>query len=83
VTEGLVWSEVRSFLESPGEILERVRKQMETNEAAEELVARREDLARRLTAKQAEKDRYVRAYARGHISEDELAVHAADLKKPS
>jgi hypothetical protein len=57
-----------------------VRKKMETDEAAEELVARREGLARWLTAKQAEKDRYVRAYARGHISEDELAVYAADLK---
>jgi hypothetical protein len=31
-------------------------------------------------AKQVEKDRYVRAYAQGHISEEELAVHVIDLK---
>ena len=31
-------------------------------------------------AKQAEKDRYVRAYAQGDISEGELAVYVADLK---
>jgi site-specific DNA recombinase len=78
--EGLVWSDVRSFLESPGEVLERVREQMGSDAATEELATRREDLARRLAAKQAEKDRYVRAYAQGHISEDELAVYAADLK---
>ena len=78
--EGLVWSDVRSFLESPGEVLERVREQMGSDAATEELATRREELAQRLTAKQAEKDRYVRAYAQGHISEDELAVYAADLK---
>ena len=78
--EGLVWSDVRSFLKSPGEVLERVREQMGSDAATEELETRREDLARRLAAKQAEKDRYVRAYAQGHISEDELAVYAADLK---
>jgi site-specific DNA recombinase len=78
--EGLVWSEVRGFLESPGEVLERVREQMESDEATEELTARHEDLARRLAAKQAEKDRYVRAYAQGLIAEEELAVYAADLK---
>ena len=78
--EGLVWSDVRSFLESPGEVLERIREQLESDEATEELTARRDDLARRLTAKQAEKDRYVRAYGQGVISEDELAIYAADLK---
>jgi site-specific DNA recombinase len=78
--EGLVWSDVRTFLDSPGEVLERVREQMGTDEATEELTARREDLSRRLAAKQAEKDRYVRSYAQGHISEEELALYAADLK---
>ena len=77
---GLVWTDVRGFLESPGEVLERVRAQLRSDTVAEELEARREDLGRRLAAKQAEKDRYVRAYAQGHISEDELAVYAADLR---
>jgi hypothetical protein len=76
----LVWSDVRSFLDSPGEVLERVHEQMGIDEATEELTARREDLSRRLAAKQAEKDRYVRPYAQGHISEEELALYSADLK---
>jgi site-specific DNA recombinase len=77
--EELVWSDVRRFLENPGEVLERVREQG-VGDDIEELQARRESLARRLASKQTEKDRYVRAFAQGHISEDELAVYAADLK---
>ncbi len=33
-----------------------------------------------LLFQQAEKDRYVRTYARGHISEEELEVYLTDLK---
>jgi len=47
---------------------------------AEELERRREKLGRRLAAKQAEKDRYVRAYAQQHISEAELETYLLDLK---
>jgi site-specific DNA recombinase len=77
--EELVWSDVRRFLENPGEVLERVREQG-VGDNIEELEARRESLEKRLASKQTEKDRYVRAFAQGHISEDELAVYAADLK---
>lgn len=45
-----------------------------------ELATRREDLAKRLAGSQAEKDRYVRTYAQGHISEEELEVYLANLK---
>jgi hypothetical protein len=48
---------------------------------AEEFEARRKELAKRLAAKQAEKDRYVRAYAQGHISEEELDAYLAELKE--
>jgi site-specific DNA recombinase len=78
--EDLVWSDVRRFLEDPGEILERLREQHDAADDAEELEARRKELAKRLTAKQAEKDRYVRAYAQGHISEEELEAYLAELK---
>jgi hypothetical protein len=78
-----VWADVRGFLENPGEALERVREQLRGTDHTEELVQRREDLAKRLANKQSEKDRYVRAYAQRHISEDELAVYVTDLKKPS
>jgi DNA repair exonuclease SbcCD ATPase subunit len=76
-----VWSDVRRFLEDPGEILERLREQHDAANDAEELGARKKELAKRLAAKQAEKDRYVRAYAQGHISEEELDAYLVELKK--
>src|SRR5215207_676627 len=82
--EDLVWQDVRQFLEDPGEILERVQEQLRADSGeegkAEDLVRRREDLAKRLAAKQSEKDRYVRLYVQGHISESELETYLADLK---
>ncbi len=78
--EGLVWDDVKRFLENPGQVLERIRGQLTPADGRGELEARRTDLAKRLATKQAEKDRYVRAYAQGHIAEDELAVYTADLK---
>jgi hypothetical protein len=78
--EELVWSDVRRFLENPGEVLDRLREQQDTADDAGELEARKEELAKRLAAKQAEKDRYVRAYAQGYISEEELEAYLADMK---
>jgi site-specific DNA recombinase len=79
--ENLVWSDVRRFLENPGEVLDAVKAQLEGEDGAtDELERRREDLARRLSQKTAEKDRYVRLYAQSHISESELEVYLADLK---
>src|ERR671910_2401298 len=73
--EELVWSDVRRFLEDPGEILKRLREQHDAADDAGELEARRKELAKRLAAKQAEKDRYIRTYAQGHISEEELEAY--------
>ena len=78
--EELVRSDVRRFLEDPGEVLERLREQHNAADDAEEFQASRKELARRLAAKQAEKDRYVRAYAQGHISEEELDAYLAELR---
>ena len=64
----------------PGEVLERVREQVGSADDGGELEARRRDLSGRLASKQAEKDRFVRTYAQGHISEEELEVYLADLK---
>ena len=77
--EDLVWQDVKRFLENPGEILERVCEELRSNNDTEELTRRREDLAKRLAAKQAEKDRYVRLYAQGHISESELETYLTEL----
>ena len=79
--EELVWSDVRRFLEDPGEVLERLREQHDAADNAGEVEARKKELAKRLAARQAEKDRYVRAYAQGHISEEELDAYLVELKK--
>ncbi len=53
---GLVWADVRRFLKNPGEVLERVRKQIGgAEELGGELEARREDLAKRLASRQTER----------------------------
>jgi len=72
--------DVRRFLENPGEVLERLHEQHDAADDAGELEARRKELAKGLAAKQAEKDHYIKAYAQGHISEEELDVYLADLK---
>jgi len=78
--EELAWGDVKQFLENPGETLERAREQLAEADQGVELVARHADLTKRLTAKQAEKDRYVRLYAQDHISEEELESYLLDLK---
>ena len=79
--EELVWSDVRRFLKNPGAILERLREEHDAAADAGDLEARKKGLAKRLAAKQDEKDRYVRAYAQGHISEEELDAYLDELKK--
>jgi len=78
--EDLVWNDIRRFLENPGETLERVREQLGSADATGELEARHGDLAKRLAAKQAERDRYIRLYAQGHVDEAELETYLLDLK---
>jgi site-specific DNA recombinase len=78
--EETVWIDIRGFLMNPGEVLERIREQMGNEDEPEELERRRVDLEKRLAAKQAEKDRYIRLYTQGHISEAELDVYLVDLK---
>ena len=53
---------------------------MVSDDATERLETRRDELAKRLLAKQAEKDRYVRLYAQGQVTEGELDVYLTDLK---
>ncbi len=71
---------MRSFLENPGEVLERVREQVEDQERGENLEERLATLRRRPAAKQGEKDRYVKLYVQGLLDDGELEVHLADLK---
>ena len=78
--EELVWADVKSFLENPGEVLERVREQPAEDGEGNDLEERHASLTRRLAAKQEEKGRYVKLYAQGHVDEEELEVHIADVK---
>ncbi len=80
--EGLVWADVRRFMHDPGEVLERLREQQVQDRQSENLEVRRNSLAKRLAAKQAEKDRYIRLYARGEIlDEEELETYLAGVAK--
>jgi Recombinase zinc beta ribbon domain len=78
--EDLVWQDARGFLENPGEVLERVREQLEAGDQADELEERLSSLQKRLTSKQAERERATRLYMRGLVSEEEADVLLADLK---
>jgi len=78
--EDLVWRDARRFLENPGEVLERLREEAQGDGQTEALEERHANLTRRLGQKEAEKDRYVRLYAQGHLDDSELAAHLEDLK---
>jgi hypothetical protein len=74
--EKTVWDDVRSFLENPGEVLERVREQM-----GDEGEAERSSKGVEETWESAWPGRSATCgSAQGHISEDELRVYLADLK---
>src|SRR5215217_87075 len=78
--DDLVRRAVRRFLENSGEVLERLRQRAQADGKGEALEERHADLTRRLGQKEAEKDRYVRMYAQGHIDDSELATYLEDLK---
>jgi hypothetical protein len=78
--EETVCADVRQFLNNPGEVIERIRAQMESNEETAALEERHTNLATRLTAKHKERERWLHLYAQGHILEDELELHLADLR---
>jgi site-specific DNA recombinase len=79
--EDLVWQDIRGFVENPGEVLERVKEQMEERRTQTgELEERLASLTKRLATAQGEKDKYVKLYAAGHLDEEELETHLLDLK---
>jgi len=79
--EELVWQDIRGFVENPGEVLERVKEQMEEQRShSGELKERLTSLTKRLATAQGEKDKYVKLYAAGHLDEEEVETHLLDLK---
>ena len=78
--EEVVWADIRGFLTNPGEVLHRVRKELASTGDTKELEARRTDLAKRLAGKHKERDRYIRLWAQGYITEGELDSYLADIR---
>ncbi len=78
--EEVVWTDIRGFLENPGETLQRVRRQLTSSDDVAELTARHADLSGRLATKHQERDRYIRLCAQGYITEGELDAYLADLR---
>jgi hypothetical protein len=78
--EEKVWADVRQFLRDPGAVLERVREEIESDDASAELEARHAALTDRLAVKDKERDRWLHLYAQGHLSDAELEMHLADLR---
>jgi site-specific DNA recombinase len=78
--EGLVWSDVRSFLENPGEVLDRVREQFEDDGRRAGLEERRAFLRKRLTEAEQEKKQLLYYARKGTVTEDELAEELPDLR---
>jgi site-specific DNA recombinase len=78
--EVVVWADIRSFLENPGEVLHRAREELASADDTIELEARHADLTKRLAAKHKERERYIRLCAQGYITEAELDGYLADLR---
>jgi site-specific DNA recombinase len=78
--EDLVWQDVREFLQNPGEVLHRIRQQLEVDGATDDLEERHASLTKRLTQKQAEKKKYARLYAQELIDEGESETLLLDIK---
>jgi site-specific DNA recombinase len=80
--EALVWGDLRTFLENPGEVLEQVAEQIEREYASDEPEKRRANLAHRLAAKREEAARYQLLFSRKLLEEDdeEALTHLLDLK---
>jgi hypothetical protein len=76
-----VWADVRAFLESPGEVLERVREHMADEDGYAELEERRGSLKKRLAEVEAELDRLVNLYATGEIDAEWLTTHVRDREE--
>ncbi|MDP8925869.1 MAG: recombinase family protein [Actinomycetota bacterium] len=76
-----VWSDVRRFLENPGEVLDRVRAQIESDDEIEQLKSECERLERVLANLRDERLDYLRQHARGAVeSEEELDTLLTDVR---
>ncbi len=76
-----VWSDVRRFVKNPGEVLDCVHIQMQSDDAIEQLEAEHQRLERELDNLRDERLDYLRQHARGGIeSEEKLDTLLADVR---
>jgi hypothetical protein len=78
--EGIVWADVKRFLSTPGEILQRVRAQLSADDARAELEERCTSLRKKRAAAEEEKARLIRSYAKGTLDESELEIALPDVR---
>jgi site-specific DNA recombinase len=78
--ERIVWADVRRFLSDPGEVLERVRVQLESEQNHADLEERRASLRKEVAAAEEGKARLIRSYAKGTLSEAELEIALPDVR---
>src|SRR5215211_481905 len=78
--ERIVWADVRRFLSDPGEVLERVRIQLESEQNHADLEERHASLREKVAAAEEEKARLIRSYAKGTLSEAELEIALPDVR---
>ena len=76
--EEAVWADIRSFIENPGDVIEklgeRIQLELEKTPAADD---REKQLLKLIAAKKIEKDRVLDAYRRGLIEIEALEDHVA------
>lgn len=78
--EAAVWSDVKSFLRSPGELVERLEAERRGPSLVEDPKAKYEKLRREIREASATKDRYVRLYATGRLTDEELDGYLSETK---
>ena len=71
--EEIVWEDIRSFIENPGDVLDKLQERMQADlEQAPDAEARKRELQRAVVAKAGERDRLLNAYRRGVIDIEAL-----------
>lgn len=78
--EDAVWQDVRKFLSNPGAALGKLQQRQGGAGKERELKKRRKGLEKRLAAKEAERDRYIRLYGTGRISEADLDSYVLETE---
>ena len=79
--EDLVWEDIKAFVSNPGDVINALKERMDQElQSIPSTETRRQELAKAINAKEAEKDRVLDAYRRGLIDIDALGDHVGRSK---